>query len=633
MSTMCEWKSEEEKQTLATALVVYVEPKPSTMLFQPLLGRLGSGTVLTSLIDRSASAWGHSVGEYIVLSHAGGPPTCRAEDATRVAVRYIEVVADGILSALTRMFERHSLVTTALLLPEGSIFPDCQRAGELLRNHHNTTADLTFSPNTPVGFLPLAVTPDGVHRLHNVLPRPRSCVDLFNMLVELAKRSGDGLPTWIQLFQPSEPNNGILERLPEQVLVTNVNSLHAAERVLAAAADPVPTDHSLSVALKAELLRRSEVIVRVSGLRPDDFRYVLFSSLQPAFSGGEESLYQLIANLTPNKYQPVAWFPMQTTLSRKLTDRNIPVEIGDRNRHALTGDNLRYYEHLLDVVRPSVIHVDGFVNPALMVVGRLRHIPIVSHVRMILPLHLQTELALADSIIAISDTVATALKRRNISPTIVRTIYNGVDMARFSPSQELRDSVRRALGLASTDLVISLVGRITPKKQHHMLVDALSVLRRKMDNIHVLMAGDIYDQQYFHQLCETAAKSGVDDRIHWIGFCPRIEEIYAASDVMALCTRFEPFGRCIIEALAMGLPCVVPDSGGPAEIVRHGVNGLLFSTRDPEELVSALWTALSDEEFRAELGRSARTSATEYETRNHVMRIEAVYDELLAGRC
>jgi glycosyltransferase involved in cell wall biosynthesis len=118
--------------------------------------------------------------------------------------------------------------------------------------------------------------------------------------------------------------------------------------------------------------------------------------------------------------------------------------------------------------------------------------------------------------------------------------------------------------------------------------------------------------------------------VHWLGFNSAIHEVYAASDALVLCTVFEPFGRCIIEAMAMGVPCIVPDSGGPPEIVRAGIDGLLFDARSPAALAGSLRALLVDDQMRIELGQSARRRALAFDIEHHVQRVQEVYDELLS---
>jgi glycosyltransferase involved in cell wall biosynthesis len=265
-----------------------------------------------------------------------------------------------------------------------------------------------------------------------------------------------------------------------------------------------------------------------------------------------------------------------------------------------------------------------------MAVGQLRGVPVVSHVRIAFDSRVQIEIAAADIVIGISDFVSSTLKRRDLPPKTIRTIYNGLDLSLFSASDALRLQSRKTFGFAETDLVISMVGRITPRKQQHLLIETLPSLQKHIPDLHAVFSGDVYDQHYFHGLREFVFKLGLQDRVHWLGFRPSIQEVYAASDVLIVCTVFEPFGRCIIEAMAMGIPCIVPKSGGPAEIVRAGIDGLAFDPQSADSLTRSLVEMLSNKRMRATFSHAARQRALRFDIRQHVREVQGLYDELLS---
>ena len=70
----------------------------------------------------------------------------------------------------------------------------------------------------------------------------------------------------------------------------------------------------------------------------------------------------------------------------------------------------------------------------------------------------------------------------------------------------------------------------------------------------------------------------------------------------------ETFCQAIQEALAAGVPVVAPAAGGPLDLVRHGVNGFLWSPEAPETLCCAVWELVTDPSLRGRLGAAAHTS-------------------------
>jgi glycosyltransferase involved in cell wall biosynthesis len=98
-------------------------------------------------------------------------------------------------------------------------------------------------------------------------------------------------------------------------------------------------------------------------------------------------------------------------------------------------------------------------------------------------------------------------------------------------------------------------------------------------------------------------------------------------------TNPEPFGRVLIEAMALGRPLIAPREGGPLEIVVDGETGILVAPRDPNALAAAVDRLIGDPALRARMGAAARARvAAVFDIRRHVTTMEAIFDEMLAGR-
>ena len=95
----------------------------------------------------------------------------------------------------------------------------------------------------------------------------------------------------------------------------------------------------------------------------------------------------------------------------------------------------------------------------------------------------------------------------------------------------------------------------------------------------------------------------------------------------------EPFGRVLIEAMAIGRPVIAPREGGPLLIVVDGETGLLVPPRDAGALADALLALLADPARRAAMGRAGRARVDAvFDIRHHVRAMEALFDEVLASR-
>ncbi|HKO62611.1 MAG TPA: glycosyltransferase, partial [Pyrinomonadaceae bacterium] len=184
-------------------------------------------------------------------------------------------------------------------------------------------------------------------------------------------------------------------------------------------------------------------------------------------------------------------------------------------------------------------------------------------------------------------------------------IHNGFDVSRFVPSTEARASVRAELGIAEDQLLIGLIGRFHPMKDHINFLMAAGRLSKDYRAAHFMLVGREVNSAN-QVLGDLIAKYGLQDRTHLLGERADIPRLIAASDISSLSSSYgESFPLVVGEAMSCGIPCVVTDVGDSAKLV--GQTGLVVPPRDPEALARA-WSQLLyvGADGRAELGEAAR---------------------------
>jgi glycosyltransferase involved in cell wall biosynthesis len=186
-------------------------------------------------------------------------------------------------------------------------------------------------------------------------------------------------------------------------------------------------------------------------------------------------------------------------------------------------------------------------------------------------------------------------------------VHNGVDAARFSPSRAAA-SLRGELGIDERAPVLGFAGRISPEKGIALLVEASRRLRQIMPEVRVIVAGD---SGYRAQLERSCVEAGLANTVKLLGFVREVERVYATADVMASPSTADGCPNAILEAMAMGRAVVATRVGGTAEIVRHGVDGVLVEPGDAAAFVDEAALLLGSPLRRAELGGAAARAVRE----------------------
>lgn len=159
-------------------------------------------------------------------------------------------------------------------------------------------------------------------------------------------------------------------------------------------------------------------------------------------------------------------------------------------------------------------------------------------------------------------------------------------------------------------LRVLLIGRINAWKGQAFLVDAVARLTpEERLRVHVRIVGDAPEGQpvWREELVARVRALGLEDGVELAPFVADPGHHYRWADVVAVpSTRPEPFGRVAVEAMSARRAVVAADHGGLAEIVVHGVTGLLFHPNDPADLQACLRSLLADRARLVEMGLAGR---------------------------
>ncbi len=283
---------------------------------------------------------------------------------------------------------------------------------------------------------------------------------------------------------------------------------------------------------------------------------------------------------------------------------------------------------------PDIVHIHNF-SQFVPIVRR-----IVPTARIVLHMHcewltqldqemIEKRLRHVDLVIGCSEYITDKIRQR--FPTYsnrCQTVYNGVDLSQFSPQADWE--IQKKNGR-----VLLFVGRLSPEKGVHVLLDAFGIVLERFPDLCLQIAGGIGSSppkflvaisddkrvqdlarfyktfsrkpDFYYQQLLTRLPAHEMQKVSFLGPVPynRIQDVYHNADIYIHSSFWEAFTLPILEAMASGLPVIASAVGGTPEIIKHGETGLLIQPGDPQSLAEAIIRLLED----AELRQALRTKA------------------------
>jgi glycosyltransferase involved in cell wall biosynthesis len=209
----------------------------------------------------------------------------------------------------------------------------------------------------------------------------------------------------------------------------------------------------------------------------------------------------------------------------------------------------------------------------------------------------------------------------------ISIIHNGVDTKVFRPDVD-GQSIRREVGIPVDAMVIGHVGRMTPWKGQHYLLEAFARIAAVMENVYLLFVGaPVFESDaYQRDLVNLTSKLGLNDRVKFAGYRHDMPFVLAAMDVFAFTSvEKDTSPLTLLSAMSSGLPIVAFDIEGVQELLPAGEQ-LLVPVGEVNALARSITKLLSDTALRWRLAASARRRAeTEFDLDKHVSRVQRAF--------
>ena len=258
---------------------------------------------------------------------------------------------------------------------------------------------------------------------------------------------------------------------------------------------------------------------------------------------------------------------------------------------------------------PALSHANGLRSGLLLPGGVWAAAPVVLHDRDLRAprLALSWLARRAQPILAISHCVA-AKWRERVSAERLHVIPNGFDLERLAATP-----AAAGLALPGVRVWAALVADLEPWKRHDVFLEAVAQGRAGAE-LGALVVGRVRTpaaSRYLQRLRELAATLGIAARVRFVTDAASALPWLAAADIVVSAAVTEPFGRTIVEALALGRPVVAANAGGPGEILA-GCPAATLTDATAAALAAGLRGWL-DEARRAGAASEARAWASRYD--------------------
>ncbi len=240
--------------------------------------------------------------------------------------------------------------------------------------------------------------------------------------------------------------------------------------------------------------------------------------------------------------------------------------------------------------------------------------------------------ARVDGIFAISNYIRqNVLESCPVAPEKVRLMWNALDISLYNPDVYDRWEVRRELQIEPHEVVVGMIGRITPKKGHLEFLEAARLIKKNAGRQHVIFlivgTASAGEEAYAAEVQRRAAgEFELGNDIIWAGYREDIARVLTAMDILVFPSHREAFGTTLLEAMCMCVPVVASNSGGVPDIVVNRRTGLLVPPRDPEALAEGVLKLVQNPEMRKHLGISGRIRVEEkFDFRHYIEQLEKYY--------
>lgn len=378
---------------------------------------------------------------------------------------------------------------------------------------------------------------------------------------------------------------------------------------------------------------------------------VLYVDHADLMGGAEQSLLLLLRHLDRNQVEPLLACGEGTPLARAAREVGVPVAEVPMGRlrgrrtpwaaAARLGQGGNALTRLAQSFGADLLHANVARAAAYAAWASVRAgVPLVWHVRDVHPMRRPDEWLLVQALSRVARRVvcisrATARPLPTAASPKVRVVPNGLDPAQFDPTQAQPQALRARWGVGPEEVLVGTVGWLAPWKQVDHVVEMAQRVAQECPEARFVVVGEVAAPRHAPYVAslKERAREALGGRMRFVGALPAeaMPSAMAALDLLVHTARAEPFGRVLVEAMAMERPVVAYADGGVPEVVSDGETGYLVPPGDVDALAQAVVGLVRAPARRQAMGRAGRAHVlARFSARTMAHAVQEVYAELLA---
>ncbi len=211
------------------------------------------------------------------------------------------------------------------------------------------------------------------------------------------------------------------------------------------------------------------------------------------------------------------------------------------------------------------------------------------------------------------------------------TVRSGMEVDRFTPDLEIRNTLRKQWGIADEEVAVGTVARLFKNKGYE---DIIKAIPRAIEGNNKLKFVWIGDGDYRNRYEQSLQAINMHSRVHMTGLVPptEIPKLMNGFDMLVHASHWEGLPRTVVQASLMEVPAISYDNDGAPEVVIPHETGVLVKCGQADQLAEAIIQLSADPEQRRTLGRAARVKClTAFDWRRMVDQLEQLYSDLLSS--